>query len=108
MSQIEEYRNHLKKELDTFEADVQLMGSALWAQMREIFRLRRELMLQVVMRDEGEDTARTQRNKGRFAEADYYFALADMNKGGVADTMKRLQELDIAEMQGQLGKGDIE
>ncbi len=108
MSQIEQYREHLNKELATFEADVQLMGSDLWARMKVIFQLRRELMLQVVMRDEGEDTARTQRNKGRFAEADYYFALADMNKGGAIDTMKRLQELDIAEMQGQLEEGDIE
>lgn len=102
MPTVEEYRTSLEKELEENGKDVELVRSPLWDRMKEIFRLRREMLMSMVMANEDDSAARTNRLKGRFQEAEYFFAYADGLQEEGVDILKRLNELDEHNMETEL------
>jgi hypothetical protein len=91
---VEQYQEQLEAELKDWMADVELMGSPLWERMKVVFRLRRETLMSLVMADEEESAAKTQRLKGRFQEAEYFLTLAETMKEGAQATLTKLREID--------------
>jgi hypothetical protein len=92
---LEQYQEQLEKELQEWMADVELMGSPLWDRMKGVFRLRREALMSLVMADEEESPAKTQRLKGRYQEVEYFWTLAETMKEGAQTTLDRLKEIEI-------------
>lgn len=106
MGEIEDYKKLLLDEIENFQADAELMQSPLWGRMKQVFSLRREMLMSLVMADEGDNPSRANRLKGRFQESEYFLGFANLLKEGEAQAVTRLQELDEEEMNVQMEEGE--